>query len=170
MTQLRDVPTMIAVDVTNLYFTGVKKWGRKLDYSLLTKRLTEENSKIKFMNAYASFRRHYAPFITVLSNLGYGVQHKMIDQFLPHVSWVAQITIDVLETTNIEKYIFLSNDYGLIPLYQYLAKHDRYVEVWSPNIPLAITQSVNDTFEFPETFCANAVAKSTKTATPTGTE
>jgi hypothetical protein len=27
MTQLRNVPTMVITDITNLYFTAAKKWG-----------------------------------------------------------------------------------------------------------------------------------------------
>jgi hypothetical protein len=75
---------MVITDITNLYFTAAKKWGRKLNYELITKKLMEENDDIGVMNGYASFRRHYAPFLTVLSNLGYSIQHKMIDAFLPH--------------------------------------------------------------------------------------
>ncbi len=160
------VPTMVVVDITNLYFNAAKKWGRKLNYDLLTKKILEDNNDVGIMNAYASFRRHYAPFIAVLAGLGYNVQHKMIDSYLPHVSWTAQIAIDVLCIADIQKYIFLSNDYGLIPLYQYLQKHDRHVEVWSPSIPLAVTQAVSDTFEFGETYCANAIAKAKKTESP----
>lgn len=170
MTQLRNVPTMVITDITNLYFTAAKKWGRKLNYELITKKLMEENDDIGTMNGYASFRRHYAPFLTVLSNLGYSIQHKMIDAFLPHVSWTAQITIDVLQQETIQKFIFLTNDYGLIPLYNYLTKHNRFVEVWSPTIPLAVAQSVNDTFEFGENYCANAIAKGKKAKPTEGAE
>lgn len=170
MTQLRNVPTMVVVDITNLYFMAAKKWNRKLNYELLTQKLLAENDDVGIMNGYASFRRHYSPFLAVLTNLGFNVQHKLIDSFLPHVSWTAKITIDCLDQANIQKYIFLSGDYGLIPLYEYLTKHNRWVEVWSPIVPLAIQQAANDIFEFGETFCANAIAKSKKVKAPEGTK
>jgi hypothetical protein len=168
MTQLRNVPTMVVVDITNLYFTAQKKWNRKLNYELLSKKILDENDNVGVMNGYASFRRHYAPFLSVLTNLGFTVQHKLIDSFLPHVSWTAKITIDCLDRSDIQKYIFLSSDYGLISLYEYLTKHNRWVEVWAPVIPLAVQQAANDVFEFGETFCANAIAKSKKIKTTDG--
>lgn len=163
MTQLRNVPTMVFADVTNIYFAVAKQFSRKLNYESITKKLLDENSDMRTMNAYAAFRKHYGPFISLLSNLGYNVKHKTIDSFLPHVTFSCQITLDVLEQGDIKKFIFITNDYGLIPLYDYLTKHDRYVEVWSPIIPPAIQQAASDYFEFGDNYCANAIPKTAKT-------
>lgn len=164
MSNANAIPTMVIVDITNLFYVAGKKWGKKLNYKTLTERFLRDHDNVKAINGYASFRKSYVPFLNILTNLGYTLKHKTIDSYLPHVSWVAQITIDVLTEGDVEKFIFLTADYGLIPLYEYLRQHNRYVEVWAPTIPLAVAQAVNDTFEFGETYCANAIAKTPKTS------
>lgn len=56
MTPIGNVPTMLVVDITNLYFMAAKKWNRKLNYELLTQKLLAENDDVGIMNGYASFR------------------------------------------------------------------------------------------------------------------
>jgi hypothetical protein len=163
MSGLSSMRTMVLVDVTNLYYAASRKWhGKKIDYEKITKKVLGDNTNVEVMLAYGGFRRHYMNFVKIMQNMGYDFRFKEINEYCPHVSWTAKMTLDSTGRGDIEKYIFMSNDYGLVDLYEHLKSHKRYVEVWAPSLPLAIQRAADEVFEFGDNYCADTPTKAAK--------
>ena len=110
----------IFLNCTDLYYPTIKKYGRKIDYTLLEKDLqsflnTEELPTFKF--AYGQYSNRAAhKFQTKLDFLGFDVNFFSLNR---RYDLPIRMAVDIMKT-DVDIYVIASNDPSLISVMEYL--------------------------------------------------
>jgi uncharacterized protein (TIGR00288 family) len=126
------------IDISNLYHSCNRKYGRKIDYARFIEFCNDFGSLI-CIRAYGCQKGDEAKsFINHLRNLGIEVKFKKVKEFhngLSKGDWDVGMTIDIIESIDdFDTIILATADSDFAPLVQYLKNRGKHVIVIGSNI------------------------------------
>ena len=149
----------VFVDVSNLYYTISKKYGKRLNYQSYLN-FIKDLGTVSIAQAYgAQTGKEARNFIYTLKKVGFTPKYKApkayIDTLNPKkkADWDVGIAVDMIQTTlttDIDTFILGSADSDLEPVVEWLKSRSKRVIVLATGISKELYDSANQCIEIPE--------------------
>lgn len=147
----------VFVDLSNLYYTSISKYNRKIDYMMFMD-YCKEIGRVTIAHAYGTIKdKPSEKFFKTLEDAGFIVYHKRYKSYRTDTvttrkaDWDVGITIDIVK--NIEKFntiILGSADGDYVPLVEFLKDRGIRVIVLGCKISKQLKRAATHAVEIPQ--------------------